>query len=53
MDISEQKVFDADPKAIHQTNFIAIPDQAGQTAMYFIIEEVVLDFSQAAAGVLL
>ena len=39
IDLSKQKVLDADPKAIPQINFTANLDWAGQTAMYFIIEE--------------
>ena len=55
IDLSKQKVLDADPKAIPQINFTANLDWAGQTAMYFIIEEkkeTVLDFSQGLVGVL-
>ena len=39
MDLSKQQALDADPKAIKQINFTANLDRAGQTAMYFIIEE--------------
>ena len=39
IDLSKQQVLDADPKAISQINFTANLDRAGQTAMYFIIEE--------------
>ena len=42
-------MLDADPKAIQQINFTANLDRAGNTTMFFIIEEAketVLDFSQ-------
>ena len=49
IDLSKQQAFDADPRAIKQINFTANLDRAGNTKMFFIIEEVketVLDFSQ-------
>ena len=49
VDLSKQQALDADPKAIQQTNFIANLDRAGNTRIYFILEEAketVLDFSQ-------
>ena len=49
VDISKQQPLDADPKAIQQTNFTANLDRAGDTKIYFILEETketVLDFSQ-------
>ena len=49
IDLSKQQPPDADPKAIQRINFTANLDRAGQTAMYFIIEEAketALDFSK-------
>ena len=48
IDLSKQ-VFGADPRAIERINFTANLDRAGNTTMFFVIEEVketVLDFSQ-------
>ena len=48
-DLSKQQVLDADPRAIQQINFTANLDRAGNTTMFFIIDEAketVLDFSQ-------
>ena len=39
IDLSKQQVLDADPRAIQQINFTANLDRAGNTAMFFIIEE--------------
>ena len=39
VDLSKQKVVDADPKAIQQINFTANLDRAGNTRFYFILEE--------------
>ena len=39
IDLSKQQAFDADPKAIQQLRFIANLNQAGNTTMFFIIEE--------------
>ena len=53
--LSKQKSLDADPRAIQQINFTANLDRAGNTTMFFIIEEAketVLDFSQGTAKVL-
>ena len=55
IDLSKQQVLDADPRAIQQINFTANLDRAGNTTMFFIIEEAketVLDFSQGTAKVL-
>ena len=55
IDLSKQQVFDADPRAIEQINFTANLDSAGNTTMFFIIEEAkgtVLDFSQGTVKVL-
>ena len=49
VELSKQQALDADPKAIQQINFTANLDRAGNTRIYFIVEEAketVLDFSQ-------
>ena len=55
IDLSKEQVFDADPRAIQQINFMANLDGAGNTTMFFIIVEAkqtVLDFSQGTVKVL-
>ena len=55
IDLSKQQVLDADPRAIQQINFTANLDRAGNTRIYFILEEAkktVLDFSQGTVKVL-
>ena len=55
VDLSKQQALDADPKAIQQINFTANLDRAGNTRVYFILEEAketVLDFSQGTVKVL-
>ena len=55
VDSSKQQVLDADPKAIQEINFMANLDRAGNTRIYFILEEAketVLDFSQGTVKVL-
>ena len=55
IDLSKQQALDANPKAIQQINFTAILDRAGNTRIYFILEEVketVLAFSQGTVKVL-
>ena len=55
VDLSKQKVLDANPKAIQQINFTANLDRAGNTRIYYIFEEVketILDFSQGTVKVL-
>ena len=55
IDLSKQQVFDADPRAIQQINFTANLHRAGNTTMFFIIEEAketVLDFSPGTVKVL-
>ena len=55
IDLSNQQVLDVDPRAIQQINFTANLDRAGNTTMFFIIEEAketVLDFSQGTVKVL-
>ena len=55
VDLSKQKALDFDPKAIQQINFILNLDRAGNTRVYFILEEekeTVLDFSQGIVKIL-
>ena len=55
VDLSKQQVLDADPRAIQQINFTANLDRAGNTRIYFILEEgkeTILDFSQGTIKVL-
>ena len=55
IDLSKQQVIDADLRAIQQINFTANLDRAGNTTMFFIIEEAkesVLNFSQRTVKVL-
>ena len=39
VDLSKQQALDADPRAIQQINFTANLDRAGNTRIYFILEE--------------
>ena len=55
--LSKKHALDADPRqlAIQQINFMANLDRAGNTTMFFIIEEAketVLNFSQGTVKVL-
>ena len=55
LDLRKQQALDADPRAIQQINFTANLDRAGNTTMFFIIEEAketALDFSQETVKVL-
>ena len=55
VDLSKQQALDADPRAIQQINFTANLDIAGNTRVYFILEEAketILDFSQGTVKVL-
>ena len=55
VDLSKQQALNADPRAIQQINFTAILDRAGNTRVYFIIEEAkdnILDFSQGTVKAL-
>ena len=55
VDLSKQHALDADPRAIQQINFTANIDRAGNTRVYFILEEAketILDFSQGIVKVL-
>ena len=53
--LSKQQALDADPRAIQQINFTANLERAGNTRVYFILEETketILDFSQGKVKVL-
>ena len=55
VDLSKQQALDADPRAIQQINFTANLVRAGNTRIYFILEEAeenILDFSQGTLKVL-
>ena len=55
VDLSKQQALDADPRANQQINFTANLDRAGNTRIYFILEEAKeskLDFSQRTVKVL-
>ena len=53
--LRKQQALDADPRAIQQINFTPNLDRAGNTRVYFILEEAketILDFSQGTVKVL-
>ena len=55
IDLSKQQALHADPRAIQQINFTANLDRAGNTTMFFIIEEAketIFEFSQGTVKVL-
>ena len=55
VDLTKQQALDADPRAIQQINFTANLDRAGNTRVYFILEEAketILDFPQGTVKVL-
>ena len=55
VDLSKQQALDADPKAIQEISFTANLDRAGNTRIYFILEEAketVLEFLQETEKVL-
>ena len=55
IDASRQNELDADPRAIQQINFTANLDRAGNTTIFFNIEEAketVFEFSQGTLKVL-
>ena len=55
IDLSRKNESDADPRAIQQINFTANVDRAGNTTIFFIIEEAketVFEFSQGTVKVL-
>ena len=52
--LSKQRELNADPRAIQQINFTANLDRAGNTTMFFTIEEAketISEFSQGAVKV--
>ena len=55
VDLSKQQTLDADPRAIQQIDSTANLDRAGNTRIYFILEEAKetkLDISQGTVKVL-
>ena len=53
--LSKQQALDADPQKIQQINFTANLDRAGNTKIFFIIEqekETIFEFSQGTVKVL-
>ena len=44
VDLSKQQELDADPGAIQQINFAANLDRAGNTRIYFILDQKKLNF---------
>ena len=55
VDLSKQQALDADPSAIQQINFTANLDRAGNTRIYFILEEeneTILNYAQGTVKVL-
>ena len=55
VDLSRQQALDADPRAIQQINFTENLDRAGNTRVYFILEEskeTKLNFAQDNVKVL-
>ena len=55
VDLSKKQAVDADPRAIQEINFTANLDRAGNTRIYFILEEAketLLNFAQGTVKVL-
>ena len=55
IDLSKRQALNPDPKAIQQINSTANLDRAGNTRIFFILEdakEILLDFSQGTVKVL-
>ena len=55
IDLSRQNELDVDPRAVQQINFKANLDRAGNTTIFFVIEEAketVFEFSQGTVKVL-
>ena len=55
VDLDKQQALDADPRAIQQINFTINLDRAGNTRIYFILEEAkdtILNFAQGTVRVL-
>ena len=54
IDLNKQQALHGDPRAIQQINFTAKLDRAGNTRIYFILEEAketILDFPQGTVKV--
>ena len=54
IDLSKQQALDADPRAIQQINFTANLDRAGNTTIFFIIEqekETIFEFSEGTVKI--
>ena len=55
VDLTKQQVLNADPRAVQEINFTANLYRAGNTRIYFILEEAketILKFSQGTIKVL-
>ena len=55
VDLNKQQELDADPRKIQQINFTANLDRAGNTTIFFIIEqekEIIFEFSQGTVKIL-
>ena len=55
IDLSQKKALDTDPKSVLQIDFIRNLDQAGNTLIFFFLEEekeTITDFSQKTVNVL-
>ena len=55
VELSKHEILNSDPRAIQQINFTANLDRAGNTRIYFILEEAkatILDFAQGTVKVL-
>ena len=55
-DLSKKQALDADPQAIQQISFTEHLNRAGNTRLYFILEETketIFEFSQGTVKVLL
>ena len=53
-DLSKQQELDADPRKIQQINFTASLDRAGNTTIFFIIEqekETIFEFSEGTVKI--
>ena len=56
VDLSKQEILNSGPRAVQQINFTASLDRAGNTRIYFILEEAnetILNFAQGIVKVLL
>ena len=55
IDLSQKEALDTDPKSVLQIDFIRNLDQAGNTLIFFFLEEekeTITDFSQKTVNVL-